>query len=132
MVYTPLLHLSPTITYFSSSEEVEEEEAGIEDSGTASVLSLGKSQELEDEEDDGGEFVVEGEEEKDDEETIAEEEKLQAGDGYESELEDLQKEGIYYTSLFLLKSLWICVGAGEHYLSVIFYGLLSQYFVFKI
>lgn len=58
------------------------------------MLSLGKSQELEDEDDDGGEFVFEGEQEKDDEETIAEEEKLQDGDGYQSELEDLQKEGI--------------------------------------
>ena len=58
------------------------------------MLSLGKSRELEDEEDDGGEFVFEGEQEKDDEETIAEEEKLQDVDGYQSELDDLQKEGI--------------------------------------
>ena len=47
------------------------------------------------EEDDGGEFVMRKcDEEKDDEETIAEEEKLQNDTDYQSELDDLQKEGI--------------------------------------
>jgi len=59
---------------------------------TGSVKSLGKEAKLD--EDDGGEFVVE-EEEKDDEETIAAEEKLHEGDDYQSELDDLQKEGFY-------------------------------------
>ena len=76
---------------FSLSDEEDE---------TNSVKSLNKEAKLD--EDDGGEFVVE-EEEKDDEETIAAEEKLHEGDDYQSELDDLQKEGFHFV-IFIFNS----------------------------